>query len=415
MTKRIIIELNSTQNYGSTGRIAENIGILANDNGFDTYMVHGPRCVNPSALKSICTESSFEENIHGVISRLFDAHGLGSVCATRKLIQKFKEINPDIIHLHNIHGYYINYPILFEYLKKAKKPIVWTLHDIWPFTGHCSYFELDRYNWRSDCLNWRSDCRNCQLKHSYPKSYTDFSHRNYNLKKKVFNGLDNMILVPVSEWLDGLLKQSFLKDYKTKVIHNGIDISVFNLKDDNSEIKQKYGITAEKIIIGVASPFTPKKGFADFIKLRQMLSEEYQIVLVGLTTEQISGLPFGITGIARTQNIQELASLYSVADVFVNLTYADNFPTPHLEALACGTPVVTYRTGGSPEAVDDYTGIVIGKGDLSVAKDAVVSICEKGKAFYSEKCRSRAEKHFNKNNSFQKYIDLYRELLSDIS
>lgn len=403
-----LLQINSTQNYGSTGRIAENIGILANENGFDTYMVHGPRCVNPSALKSICTESSFEEKVHGVMSRLFDAHGLGSVCATRKLIRKFKEINPDIIHLHNIHGYYINYPILFEYLKEVQKPVVWTLHDIWSFTGHCSYFELD-------CHNWQSDCHNCKLKHSYPKSYTDFSHRNYYLKKKVFNGLDNMILVPVSEWLDGLLKQSFLKDYKTKVIHNGIDIGVFNLKDDSSEIKQKYGITDRKVIIGVASPFTPKKGFDDFIKLRQMLPEEYQIILVGLTEGQIYGLPYGITGIAKTQNIQELSSLYSSADVFVNLTYADNFPTTNLEALACGTPVVTYRTGGSPEAVDEYTGIVVGKGDLSAAKDAVISICEKGKAFYSGKCRSRAERHFNKNNSFRKYIDLYQELLSEIS
>lgn len=403
-----LLQINSTQNYGSTGRIAENIGILANENGFDTYMVHGPRCVNPSALKSICTESSFEEKVHGVMSRLFDAHGLASVCATRKLIRKFKEIKPDIIHLHNIHGYYINYPILFEYLKEVQKPVVWTLHDIWVFTGHCSYFELD-------CHNWQSDCHNCKLKHSYPKSYTDFSHRNYYLKKKVFNGLDNMILVPVSEWLDGLLKQSFLKDYKTKVIHNGIDISVFNLKDDSSEIKQKYGITGRKVIIGVASPFTSKKGFDDFIKLRQMLPDEYQIILVGLTEGQIYGLPYGITGIARTQNIQELSSLYSSADVFVNLTYADNFPTTNLEALACGTPVVTYRTGGSPEAVDEYTGIVVGKGDLSAAKDAVISICEKGKAYYSGKCRSRAERHFNKNNSFRKYIDLYQELLSEIS
>ena len=187
------------------------------------------------------------------------------------------------------------------------------------------------------------------------------------------------------------------------------------MKDDSSEIKQKYGITDRKVIIGVASPFTPKKGFDDFIKLRQMLPEEYQIILVGLTEGQIYGLPYGITGIAKTQNIQELSSLYSSADVFVNLTYADNFPTTNLEALACGTPVVTYRTGGSPEAVDEYTGIVVGKGDLSAAKDAVISICEKGKAFYSGKCRSRAERHFNKNNSFRKYIDLYQELLSEIS
>ena len=401
---KVLLEINSTQNYGSTGRIAENIGILANQNGFETYIVHGPRYVNPSVLKSICTESLVEEKVHGVVSRLFDAHGLGSICATKKLIRKIREIEPDIIHLHNIHGYFINYPILFEYLKESKIPVVWTLHDIWPFTGHCSYFELD-------CQNWQSDCQNCKLTHTYPKSYLDFSHRNFRMKKEAFTGVENMILLPVSDWLDGLLKKSFLKDYKTRVIHNGVDVSVFNVRNDRDDIKRKYGVTAKKIILGVASPFTPKKGFDDFVKLRQMLPSEYQILLVGLTTEQINVLPAGITGIARTQNIQELASLYSTADVFVNLTYADNFPTTNLEALACGTPVVTYRTGGSPEAVDEFTGIVVRKGDLVAAKDAVISICEKGREFYSQQCRTHAEQNFNKDDCFRKYIDLYRELL----
>ena len=403
MLKRLL-QINSTQNYGSTGRIAENIGILANKNGFETYMVHGPRYVNPSVLKSICTETPFEEKIHGVVSRLFDAHGLGSVCATKRLIRKIRDIDPDIIHLHNIHGYFINYPILFKYLKDSKKPVVWTLHDIWSFTGHCSYFELD-------CQNWQSDCQNCKLIHTYPKSYTDFSHRNYRLKKLAFSDVENMVLVPVSHWLDGLIKQSFLKEYKTVVIHNGIDTNVFDVKNDREDIRNKYGIKSEKVIIGVASPFTPKKGFDDFIKLRQMLSDEYQIVLVGLTEDQIKDLPSGISGIARTQNIQELASLYSAADVFVNLTYADNFTTTNLEALACGTPIVTYRTGGSPEAVDAETGIIVPKGDLISAGDAIVSVCGKGKSFYSQKCRLRAERHFNKDDCFRKYIDLYNELL----
>ena len=406
-----LLQINSTQNYGSTGRIAENIGILANENGFDTYMVHGPRCVNPSVLKSICTESSFEEKVHGAASRLFDAHGLGSIGATKRLIKIIREIDPDIIHLHNIHGYYINYPILFTYLKEVKKPVVWTLHDIWSFTGHCSYFELDCQKWQSDCQKWQSDCQKCQLTHTYPKSFTDFSHRNFRMKKAAFNGVENMILVPVSNWLGGLLKQSFLKDYKTRVIHNGIDVSAFNVKDDNSEIKHKYGLSAEKIIIGVASPFSPKKGFDDFIQLRRMLPDEYQIILVGLTMAQINLLPAGITGIARTQNIQELASLYSAADIFVNLTYADNFPTTNLEALACGTPVVTYKTGGSPEAVDELTGIVVGKGDLNAARDAVIQVCERGKTYYSQNCRRRAEENFDKDSCFRKYIELYQELL----
>ena len=399
-----LLQINSTQNYGSTGRIAENIGILANRNGFDTYMVHGPRCVNPSALKSICTESSFEEKMHGVASRLFDAHGLGSVNATRRLVKIMREIDPDIIHLHNIHGYYINYPILFAYLKEVRKPVVWTLHDIWAFTGHCSYFELD-------CQKWQSDCQKCQLTHTYPKSFTDFSHRNFRLKKEIFNGLDNMILVPVSHWLDGLLKQSFLKNYCTRVIHNGVDIEVFNIKTDSVEIRSKYGIESKCIVLGVASPFTPKKGFDDFMQLRQMLSDDYVIMLVGLTSEQLKRLPTGMIGIERTQNISELASLYSTADVFANMTYADNFPTTNLEALACGTPVVTYKTGGSPEAVDEFTGIVVGKGNLNAARDAVIQICERGKAYYSHNCRRRAEWHFDKDNCFQKYIELYQELL----
>ena len=174
-----LLQINSTRNYGSTGRIAENIGILANACGFDSYMVHGPRYVNPSGLKSVCTETLFEERVHGVASRLFDAHGLGSVCATRRLVRRIREIDPDIIHLHNIHGYYINYPLLFDYLKESRKPVVWTLHDSWPFTGHCSHFELDGCNWLSDCNYWQTGCHDCRLSRTYPKSYTDFSRRNF--------------------------------------------------------------------------------------------------------------------------------------------------------------------------------------------------------------------------------------------
>ena len=407
-----LLQINSTRNYGSTGRIAENIGILANACGFDSYMVHGPRYVNPSGLKSVCTETLFEERVHGVASRLFDAHGLGSVCATRRLVRRIKEIDPDIIHLHNIHGYYINYPLLFDYLKKSRKPVVWTLHDSWPFTGHCSHFELDDCNWLSDCNCWQTGCHDCRLSRTYPKSYTDFSRRNFRLKKEAFTGVENMILVPVSDWLDGLVRKSFLKDCRTQVIHNGIDIGVFDIRKDSRAVRNRYGITAGKIIIGVSSPFTPKKGFDDFVRLGQMLPDGYQIVLVGLSADLPYKLPERIIGIGRTQDMQELASLYSMADVFMNLTYGDNFPTTNLEAMACGTPVVTYRTGGSPEAVDESTGVVVDKGDLDAARDAAIRICQEGKQPYSEKCRLRAERNFDKDICFRKYIGLYRDMLS---
>ena len=401
-----LLQINSTQNYGSTGRIAENIGILANECGFDTYMVHGPRCVNPSVLKSICTESLFEEKLHGMASRLFDAHGLGSKYATKRLIEKIREIDPDIIHLHNIHGYYINYQVLFSFLKEYKAPVVWTLHDCWSFTGHCSHFDL------IGCDKWKTECSHCPQKGEYPKSYTDFSRRNFRLKKKSFTNCENLTIVPVSYWLDRLVKESFLKEYNTRVIHNGIDVNVFSVKDDVLKIREKYNITSKYIVLGVASPFGKRKGFSDFLTLGEMLSEEYCIVMVGLTTEQKKHLPDNIVRIERTQDVNELASLYSSADVFVNLTYEDNFPTTNLEAMACGTPVITYNTGGSPESLDATTGIVVEKGNLKETWNAISAICSKGKSEYVNACRNRAVQFFNNRDRFMEYIDLYNELLT---
>ena len=402
----ILLQINSTQNYGSTGKIAEQIGVIAIENGFDTYMVHGPRCVNPSVLKSICAETCLGEKVHGIETRLFDAHGLGSGYSTHKLIRKIREIKPDIIHLHNIHGYYINYPELFSFLKEYKVPIVWTLHDCWPFTGHCSYFDL------IGCDKWKTECNHCPQKGEYPKSYTDFSRRNFNLKKKAFTGCGNLTIVPVSYWLEDLLKESFLQEYDAKVIHNGIDTGVFSTRDDARKIREKYNITSKYIVLGVASPFGKRKGFSDFLTLGEMLPEEYSIVMVGLTTEQKKHLPDNIVGIEMTQDVNELASLYSSADVFVNLTYEDNFPTTNLEAMACGTPVITYNTGGSPEALDAATGIVVEKGNIREAKNAISAICGKGKAEYVNACRSRAVQFFNNKDRFMEYIDLYNELLA---
>ncbi len=400
-----LLLFNSTRNFGSTGRIAESIGIMANNSGFDAYIVHGPRCINPSALKYICVETYFGEKLHGIETRLFDAHGLGSVYATHKLIRKIRRIKPDIIHIHNIHGYYINYIILFSFLKEYNAPVVWTLHDCWSFTGHCSHFDL------IGCDKWKTECGKCPQKNEYPKSYTDFSRRNYKLKKKAFTGCSNLTIVPVSHWLENLVKESFLKDYRTKVIYNGIDTDVFSIRNNADGVRAKYGIKSKYIVLGVASPFTQRKGFDDFIELSKMLPEEYGIVMVGLNSEQKKQLPENIVGIKRTQDVSELASLYSCADVFVNLTYEDNFPTTNLEAMACGTPVVTYRTGGSPEALDVETGIVVEKGNLAGVCDAVAAVCRNGKASYVEACRNRVVRLFNKNDRFREYIDLYDTLL----
>lgn len=400
-----LLFINSTRNYGSTGRIAENVGILANKSGFDSYIVHGPRYINQSALKSICTETKLGEKLHGAETRLFDAHGLGSTYSTRKLIRKIREIKPDIIHLHNIHGYYINYRMLFSFLKEYKVPVVWTLHDCWSFTGHCTYFDL------IGCNKWKTECSKCPQKLEYPKSYIDFSRRNFNLKKEAFIGCENLTIVPVSYWLDELVKESYLKSYRTKVIHNGIDTDTFVVKDNIEGIRERYGIVSKYVVIGVASPFSERKGFSDFIALSKMLPDEFGIVMVGLDSGQKKQLPQNIIGIERTQDVSELASLYSCADVFVNMTYEDNFPTTNLEALACGTPVITYRTGGSPEALDDSSGIVVDKGNLAGMREAISDVCRNGKAGYIEVCRNRAVRLFNKDDRFMEYIELYDKLL----
>lgn len=403
--QRTLVQINMTANWGSSGRIAEQIGDIAQKINWDSYIVYG-RYANDSKSNLIKIGSRFAIYNNALAARLFDCEGLTAKRSTLQLIKKLQEVKPDIIHLHNIHGYYINYPILFSFLKDYKAPVVWTLHDCWPFTGHCSYFDL------AECVKWKTECNHCPQKGEYPKSYMDFSHRNFNLKKEVFTSCDNLTIVPVSYWLENLVKESFWKGYKTKMIHNGIDTDMFSVRNNANEMWAKYGITAKYVILGVASPFNKRKGYPDFISLSHMLPEEYCIVMVGLNAEQKKNLPGNIIGIERTQDVSELASLYSCADVFVNLTYEDNFPTTNLEAMACGTPVITYNTGGSPELLDDATGIVVKKGNLKEARDAIAAICSKGKSEYVNACRNRAVQFFNNKDRFREYIDLYNELLA---
>lgn len=400
-----LLQINTTCNQGSTGRIAENIGVLAQNNGWDCYLAHGPRYIQPSKLKTYCIEDSINEKIHGIKSLLCDGHGLGSKSGTSKFISLLNQLKPDIIHLHNIHGYYLNYPILFNYLKTIQIPIVWTLHDCWSFTGHCVYFDF------CNCKKWIQECHNCPQSKTYPKSLLDQSKRNFYLKKETFNGLKNLTIVPVSDWLERLVKQSFLKQYPTHRIYNGIDTNTFNPQKNKLDVCLKYGIPEnEKIILGVANPWSSRKGLSDFIELNKILPSSYRIILVGLSNEQIKNLPNNIIGIGRTNNTTELAEIYSAANLFLNLTYEDNFPTTNLEALSCDTPVLTYNTGGSPEAITTETGFVVDQGDLA----AVVNILESTKVqnkFKEGICRKYALEHFNKDDRFNDYIQLYNIIL----
>lgn len=398
-----LLQINSTANWGSTGKIAEQIGERAMAHGWESYIAYG-RVANNSSSTLIRIGSRLSQAWHLLQTRLFDRHGLGSKFATKKLIHQIEEIKPDIIHLHNIHGYYINYPILFDYLNSTDIPVVWTLHDCWAFTGHCAYFDS------VDCMRWKSGCSNCPATKLYPKAkFTDLSAHNYKLKKRIFTAKRNIHLIPVSNWLKGLIGKSFLKDCSCITIHNGIDINLFAPTIDKNIVGNK----GKHIILGVAAQWSERKGLEDFFKLRQMLDNKvYDITLIGLTEEQIVSLPKGITGIRRTQNVKDLASYYTAASVFVNPTYSDNYPTTNLEAMACGTPVITYKTGGSPEAITPGTGIVVEQGDVAGVVRAIEEICAKGKEHYAEACRKRAVDNFDKNACFEKYIALYGELLA---
>lgn len=401
-----LLQVSSTLNTSAIGRIAEEIGQMAMKRGHESYVAYSDIGAGGSKSKILKVGNKLDFYTHAFKTRVFDLHGYGSKSFTKKLIREIERINPDVIGIHNVHGYYLNMQILFDYLKAANKPVVYTLHDCWSFTGHCSYFDF------VGCDRWKTGCFDCPSKRAYPASwFVDRSKENYAEKKVIFNGVENLTLVTPSDWLAKLVKQSFLSGYPLQVINNGVNTDVFKPVNQPG-VREKYGIGNKKMILGVAYIWSHRKGLDEFIKLSRLLTSEYLIFLVGLKAEQISQLPDNCRGIARTENVEELAGLYSAADVFVNPTWQDNFPTTNLEALACGTPVITYNTGGSPEAIDQDTGLVVDKGDVEGLKRAIEQIVNSDREDYRKACRERALNFYRKEDRNADYIDLYEKMLA---
>ena len=403
-----LLQINSTANWGSTGKITEQIGELAISKGWDSYIAYG-RYANKSKSRLIKIGSKLGMFCHLVESRLFDNHGLASRLATRRLIKEIKRINPDIIHLHNIHGYYINYKILFNYLNSVNTPVVWTLHDCWAFTGHCAHFIGRKCElWKTECLGFKK-CHD-----AYPKSIINNVNHNYRVKKSLFTSLGNRLtIVPVSKWLASQTEQSFLCKHRIRYIYNGVSTEIFT-RLNSIDVIHKNNIKNIFTILGVASAWSEGKGLSDYYKLRKELSNAYQIILVGLTDEQIKQLPEGIIGIKRTQSQRELAELYSMSDVVLSLSRAETFGLTIAEGASCGTPAVVYNTTAVPELITPQTGIIVDKvGDIDGVINAIKEIESRGKQYYSDACRKYAEEHFDKDKCFAKYIDLYNELLNN--
>ncbi|MBQ7831632.1 MAG: glycosyltransferase [Clostridia bacterium] len=392
-----VLMINSVCGIRSTGRICTDIADLLTAQGHECKIAYGRETVPEKYQKyAVRIGSNTDVKIHAGLSRIFDSAGFHSKKATKKFLKWVEEYNPDVIHLHNLHGYYLHLGILFDYLKKANKKVVWTLHDCWAFTGHCAHFDY------INCQKWQTGCFNCPQKKRYPSSLLfDHSKQNYEKKKALFTGLKDMTIVTPSKWLADLVKQSFLKEYPVKVVYNGIDLAVF--KPMESDVRAQYGLVDKKIVLGVATAWANRKGLEDFITLSNKLDKTYQIVLVGLTKTEMEALPETVLGIERTNSIKELVELYTAADVFVNLTAEETLGLTNIEALACGTPVVTYRTGGSPETVDETCGVVVDRGDIEGVRKEVQRICEN--APYSKiECERRAQ-DFDKNVRFIELIE----------
>ncbi len=413
-----VFQINSVYRKGSTGRIAADLKQVMEASGIASFVAYG-------IGKDICEDNTFllqsknEMRISQVQSRLFARHGFYNVSATKRLLFHMEEIKPDIVHLHNIHGYYIHCGLLFDYIKKHHIPVVWTLHDCWSFTGWCAYFDY------SGCDKWKTHCHHCPSKKDYPVTW--FSPRaesNFSKKMMSFCGVENLTLVTPSNWLAQLTRESFLKDYPVKVINNGVDVNVF--KPVKNNLKKELGIEGKKMILAVAGGLAIRKGREYLLNIPSSLNQDEVLVILGIRNDQLKILPQEkCIGIPYKNSVEELATIYSAADVFVNTTLEDNFPTTNLEAMACGTPVVTFDTGGSVEPILDKedvirsgpmkntrVGSVVPKGDLSSLIFAVREYLSMDKKDINENCVKKARLLYNKQKQYELYVKLYKELSS---
>lgn len=395
-----ILLINTVCGVTSTGKICTDLAQVYEENGHEVRIAYGRDDKGmPEKFKkyAIRIGKNIDVKLHGVKTRIFDDHGFGSKKATKLFLNWVDEYAPHIIHLHNLHGYFINLEILFDYLKKKEIPVVWTLHDCWSMTGHCTHFDL------YGCEKWKNQCYKCGLRTRYPSSVLfDHSYKNYIRKKELFCDLKNMVIVTPSKWLKGIVEESFLNKYRIKIINNGIDTQLFS--PTFSDLKRKYELEDKKIILGVASGWGEHKGLKYLLRLSEDLDKEYQIVIIGLLDEQLERIPSNIIGIKKTSNVKELAAWYTIASVFVNPTLEDNFPTTNLEALACGTPVITFNTGGSPESLTKECGIVVEKGNYKELLDAIYKVDEIDMNIVEVK---------DKAILGIEYLELYKEILDE--
>ena len=401
-----IVQINTVVN-NSTGRIMHDIQRMADSIGYSTLSIVGRRSIYDDA-PCVKYGNGISFWIHVAITTIFDKQGYGSYFQTKKIVNRLRLEKPDIIHLHNIHGYYIHIPTLFNYLNNEfKGKIVWTLHDLWPITGHCPHYVA------VGCDRWRTGCFKCPNKRLYPVSlFIDNSKNNYYKKRELFTKSNEVTLTVPSEWMKEQLGESFLKDYSCQVIHNGIDTQVFDFNRSDIHIDHvyaRYNIPSEKrVILAVASLWDKRKGLADILDLSEVLSEEYTIVVVGLSDRQINILPQNVIGLKRTENINELVALYSGANIFINPSLEESFSLVTIEAQACGTPCIVLDTSAVKNLINDNNGIVLHEHNMVDYLRTITEI--ERRDYLRENVRKEALKYTN-DAMLKGYMNLYKEVL----
>lgn len=396
-------------NFGSTGKIVNGLAELAKNKGYEVLKCYPDLDINfPTKNDDYIISSNFFRKINNALSVVTGLPGKFAYFSTLKLIKKIKEFNPDIIHLHNIHSGFLNYKLLFDYLHEYRGKIIWTLHDCWSFTGRCPHFELVQ------CEKWKTMCQKCPFgKSLYPQTIFDYSKSMWRFKKKNFTGIKNLVLVTPSKWLAKYVEESFLKNYELVVINNGIDLNIF--KPYISDYRKQFiaesrcsDVQKEKfIILGVAFGWNERKGLDVFIELAKRLPEQFVIVMVGTNDKIDLQLPKRIISIHRTENQIELAKIYSSCDLFVNPTREDNYPTVNMEAIACGTPVLTFETGGAAEIIDSVSGRSVSKNDIDALVSNILD-CYENRRLKKEDCLKKAL-DFKNEDKYSKYIELYNK------
>ncbi len=353
--------VNSVAGVGSTGRIAADKCRELMAQGHECTIAYGRACANCEDISTIRIGSDLDVKLHGVLNRIFDNQGFNSAAATKKFLNWVRQYDPDVIWLHNIHGYYLHVGLLFDYLRFSGKKVIWTLHDCWSFTGHCAYFDY------VGCGKWKTGCENCPQKKSYPASLLmDNSKENYETKKYHFTGVPNLTLTVPSQWLARRVKKSFLGEYPVEVIYNTVDRNVF--KPTPGGFRNKYNLEGKILLLGVANIWEERKGLKDFVSLASLLDNRYKIVLVGLTPEQSKNLPDNILALPRTDNVRSLVELYTAADLHICPSVEETFGMTILEAACCGTPSIVYRDTACEEVAAMHGGVAVPPGPENLAQ-----------------------------------------------